>query len=65
MQAVYFTAERSATTSGYVGLVIDPETHHALLRTPLTYTTEAEARLAARNMWLSRPRVINNAQEVA
>lgn len=65
MQPVYFTAEPSATQRGHVGQVIDAETRRIILRTPLTYTGSSEAKLAARNMWLARPRAIHAAREVA
>ena len=62
---IYFTSELSATARGHVGQVVDAETQRVILRTHLIYTSPSEAKLAARNMWLSRPRVIHNAQEVA
>ena len=65
MNSVYFTAEPSATQHGHVGQVIDAETHRVILRTTLTYTGSSEAKLAARNMWLSRPAKLRAAQGAA
>jgi hypothetical protein len=65
MHPTYFTAEPSAMQRGFVGLVVDAETHRIILRTPLTYTDSSEAKLAARNLWLSRPAKLHAAREVA
>lgn len=62
---IYFTSELSATARGHVGQVVDAETQRVILRTHLIYTSPSEAKLAARNMWLSRPAKLHAAREVA
>ena len=51
MNSVYYTAEESATKSGFVGIVIDSKTHKVLTRTVTTYPSVAWAMLAAERMW--------------
>jgi len=65
MNSVYFTAEQSATARGFVGLVIDAETHATIFRTHLTYPSVAWAALAAERMWKARPAKLQAAMEVA
>lgn len=65
MQPIYYAAEPSATVKGYIGLVICGESHKVILRTHLSYAAAPFAIQAARNLWLSRPRAIRNAQQVA
>lgn len=57
MQDVYFVAEESATSRGFVGLVIDASTHRTVMRTATLYTSKELARVAARQMWRERQEV--------
>jgi hypothetical protein len=65
MQSIYYTAEESATKRGYVGLVIDAQTHKTLSRTPNAYASIAWAMLAAERMWQARPAKLHAAQGAA
>lgn len=51
---VYYFAESSATTKGFVGLVIDAQSHATVQRTHLAYPAIPWAMLAARRMWEGR-----------
>ena len=51
---VYYTAETSATTRGFVGLVIDANTHRTLQRTHLVYPAIPWAMLSAQRLWEGR-----------
>lgn len=54
MHDVYCIADQSATARGWVGLVIDSNTHRVITRTPTVYVSAALARTAARWMWQRR-----------
>lgn len=54
MHQVYFHAELSATQRGWVGEVIDAESHRALQRTQLVYAAAEWAKEAARRLWEGR-----------
>lgn len=51
---VYYFAEASATTKGFVGLVIDAQSHATLQRTHNAYAAIPWAMLAAQRMWEGR-----------
>lgn len=54
MHNVYFIFDQSATARGWVGLVIDSNTHLVITRTPTVYVSAALAQTAARWMWQRR-----------
>jgi hypothetical protein len=64
-QKLYYAAEPSATTRGFIGQVKDAVTDQVLLRTSLAFPTIHEAITAARNLWATRAMRIRQAQEVA
>lgn len=51
---VYYTAESSATAKGFVGLVIDADSHATVYRTLNAYPSVAWAILAAEREWEGR-----------
>jgi len=52
MNQVIYHAERIG--AAYRGEVLDGTTYATLIRTSSTYTTEANARMAARTLWSER-----------
>jgi hypothetical protein len=54
MQSIYYYAEESATAKGFVGQVIDSESHKVILRTANAYPSIVWAMEAARKMWEGR-----------